>query len=233
MQMLERVQKAVAVYQEQLEVEAKERQTRAVRELEERKRLEFEYASPSCFLLPPSRFLLFSLSPLLPHFIFGRLLTPVNRLSQKRDEFERELLARQHQLQEELMLRERARELDKAKFRAEVNAKYEQRLSSLHEFQATLQQQFADYETALRNRYEKVTKIREEMKKRSRSIILVGNLIVLFCFVLFCFFIFCFFVAGGDTQHSLTPTAEGWYEDLRGPTASPIRSVDPRTPRPS
>jgi hypothetical protein len=59
MQMLERVQKAVAVYQEQLEVEAKERQTRAVREIEERKRLEFEYVFRKllfCFVAQLKRF---------------------------------------------------------------------------------------------------------------------------------------------------------------------------------
>lgn len=40
--MLDRMQKAVATYQEQLEAEAKERQKRAIIEMEERKRMEFE-----------------------------------------------------------------------------------------------------------------------------------------------------------------------------------------------
>jgi hypothetical protein len=138
MQMLDRVQKAVAVYQEQLDAEAKDRQKRAVLELEERKRLEFEYA----LLLP-------SCHPSTYSYLFIRL-------SQKRDEFEKEFLARQHQLQEELMLKERDRELDKAKFKAEINTKYEQKLNALRDFQSTLQQQFAEYEVTLRNRYEKV-----------------------------------------------------------------------------
>lgn len=80
----------------------------------------------------------------------------ITRLSQKRDGFEREFLQRQHQVQEELMLRERDREMEKSKFRTEVNTKYEQKLESLREFQSALQQQFADYEMSLRNRYEKV-----------------------------------------------------------------------------
>lgn len=44
MEMLDRVQKAVATYQEQLDAEAKDRQKRTILEMEERKRLEFEYA---------------------------------------------------------------------------------------------------------------------------------------------------------------------------------------------
>lgn len=54
------------------------------------------------------------------------------------------------------MQRERDREMEKSKFRAEVNAKYEQKMESLREFQSSLQQQFSGYEMALRDRYEKV-----------------------------------------------------------------------------
>jgi hypothetical protein len=85
------------------------------------------------------------------------------------------------------MLRERDREMDKAKYRAEVNAKYEQKLNSLHEFQATLQQQFADYETALRNRYEKVAQ---------KHIFYINAT-------------FTYDFAGSNTKHDVTPTAKG------------------------
>lgn len=84
-----------------------------------------------------------------------------SRLAQKRDEFEKEFLARQHQFQEELLLRERDRELEKSKFKAEVNLKYEKKLESLREMQASLQLQFADYEASLRTRYEKVCNIKD------------------------------------------------------------------------
>lgn len=46
-QLLDRVQSAIAVYQEQLDAEGKERQKRVIIELEERKRLEFEYVYSS------------------------------------------------------------------------------------------------------------------------------------------------------------------------------------------
>lgn len=77
-------------------------------------------------------------------------------MAQKRDEFEKDFLARQHQFQEELLNRERDREIEKSKFKAEVNAKYEKKLESLRETHASMQQQFAEYEIALCARYEKV-----------------------------------------------------------------------------